>query len=394
MKNGERIDKEKAPIFRVNRKGVEERVVRVKVYDMPKEDCTWRRSGLMISNGQNYPWCISVKGCPAKKHVKREEDDPTMMVIKYQGKHCHSQTSPKDVPPNPNGELVDYSFPPSCVGEVGRLGAPSRREIGHGMLAERSLEPILPSDVDFPYTIRVESTITESNGSSRYAALKRGIRANISREVGFYRYSSLVAYWDRQRQLSMMSFSTVNLSSIESTDCFCWELSYECQIANISFCDSKINFMRELKFIYDEDNRFSKTRKSMYKEKVNKLNELYKESSEEWSRKAADLEGVIKAMESHLKQVEDEHMHKIWKNQIEEKPLKSSNVVWIMNLPFDTKAKEWLAAEEKGESILCFDEIQILSKADNNIVMEAVDPEVSVTCIDLFTLRMIWVELN
>lgn len=63
--------------------------------------------------------------------------------------------------------VLQYSFPPSCVGEVGRMGAPSRREIGHGMLAERALEPILPSEEDFPYTIRVESTITESNGSSR-----------------------------------------------------------------------------------------------------------------------------------------------------------------------------------------------------------------------------------
>ena len=63
--------------------------------------------------------------------------------------------------------VFQYSFPPSCVGEVGRLGAPSRREIGHGMLAERALEPVLPSEDDFPYTIRVESTITESNGSSR-----------------------------------------------------------------------------------------------------------------------------------------------------------------------------------------------------------------------------------
>ncbi|KAJ0657386.1 putative polyribonucleotide nucleotidyltransferase [Helianthus annuus] len=53
------------------------------------------------------------------------------------------------------------------VGEVGRIGAPSRREIGHGTLAERALEPILPSEDEFPYTIRVESTITESNGSSR-----------------------------------------------------------------------------------------------------------------------------------------------------------------------------------------------------------------------------------
>ncbi|KAA8516905.1 hypothetical protein F0562_017277 [Nyssa sinensis] len=66
---------------------------------------------------------------------------------------------------------LQYSFPPSCVGEVGRMGAPSRREIGHGMLAERALEPILPSEDDFPYTIRVESTITESNGSSSMASV-------------------------------------------------------------------------------------------------------------------------------------------------------------------------------------------------------------------------------
>ncbi|KAE8099760.1 hypothetical protein FH972_017714 [Carpinus fangiana] len=72
---------------------------------------------------------------------------------------------------------LQYSFPPSCVGEVGRIGAPSRREIGHGMLAERALEPILPSDDDFPYTIRVESTITESNGSSSMASVCGGCLA-------------------------------------------------------------------------------------------------------------------------------------------------------------------------------------------------------------------------
>ncbi|RAL48582.1 hypothetical protein DM860_000902 [Cuscuta australis] len=72
---------------------------------------------------------------------------------------------------------LQYSFPPSCVGEVGRAGAPSRREIGHGMLAERSLEPILPSCDDFPYTIRVESTITESNGSSSMASVCGGCLA-------------------------------------------------------------------------------------------------------------------------------------------------------------------------------------------------------------------------
>ncbi|XP_028761305.1 probable polyribonucleotide nucleotidyltransferase 1, chloroplastic [Neltuma alba] len=72
---------------------------------------------------------------------------------------------------------LQYSFPPSCVGEVGRIGAPSRREIGHGMLAERALEPILPSEADFPYTVRVESTIIESNGSSSMASVCGGCLA-------------------------------------------------------------------------------------------------------------------------------------------------------------------------------------------------------------------------
>ncbi|XP_059278522.1 probable polyribonucleotide nucleotidyltransferase 1, chloroplastic [Lycium ferocissimum] len=72
---------------------------------------------------------------------------------------------------------LQYSFPPSCVGEVGRVGAPSRREIGHGMLAERALEPILPPEEDFPYTVRVESTITESNGSSSMASVCGGCLA-------------------------------------------------------------------------------------------------------------------------------------------------------------------------------------------------------------------------
>lgn len=72
---------------------------------------------------------------------------------------------------------LQYSFPPSCVGEVGRMGAPSRREIGHGMLAERALERVLPSEGDFPYTVRVESTITESNGSSSMASVCGGCLA-------------------------------------------------------------------------------------------------------------------------------------------------------------------------------------------------------------------------
>ena len=62
--------------------------------------------------------------------------------------------------------MLHYNFPPYSVGEVGRFGAPSRRETGHGKLAWRALHPMLPSVEEFPYTIRVLSDITESNGSS------------------------------------------------------------------------------------------------------------------------------------------------------------------------------------------------------------------------------------
>lgn len=66
---------------------------------------------------------------------------------------------------------LQYSFPPFSVGEVGRVGAPGRREVGHGKLAERALMAVLPSKDAFPYTIRVESNITESNGSSSMATV-------------------------------------------------------------------------------------------------------------------------------------------------------------------------------------------------------------------------------
>ena len=64
-----------------------------------------------------------------------------------------------------------YVFPPFSVGEVGRMGGAGRREIGHGALAERALEPIIPSKEDFPYTIRVVSEILSSNGSSSMASV-------------------------------------------------------------------------------------------------------------------------------------------------------------------------------------------------------------------------------
>ncbi len=70
--------------------------------------------------------------------------------------------------------MLHYNFPPYSVGEVGRFGAPGRREVGHGKLAWRALHPVLPSKDDFPYTIRVLSDITESNGSSSMATVCGG----------------------------------------------------------------------------------------------------------------------------------------------------------------------------------------------------------------------------
>ena len=67
--------------------------------------------------------------------------------------------------------LLHYNFPPYSVGEVGRFGPPGRREIGHGKLAWRALQAVLPPGTDFPYTIRLVSEITESNGSSSMATV-------------------------------------------------------------------------------------------------------------------------------------------------------------------------------------------------------------------------------
>ena len=70
--------------------------------------------------------------------------------------------------------ILHYNFPQFSVGETGRVGSPGRREIGHGMLAMRSIEPVLPANEDFPYTIRIVSDILESNGSSSMASVCSG----------------------------------------------------------------------------------------------------------------------------------------------------------------------------------------------------------------------------
>lgn len=72
---------------------------------------------------------------------------------------------------------LQYFFPPFSVGEVGRIGAPGRREVGHGKLAERALMAVVPPKEQFPYTIRLESNITESNGSSSMASVCGGCLA-------------------------------------------------------------------------------------------------------------------------------------------------------------------------------------------------------------------------
>lgn len=88
---------------------------------------------------------------------------------------------------------LQYFFPPFSVGEVGRNAAPGRREIGHGKLAERALEKILPEQTDFPYVIRLESNITESNGSSSMASVCGGCLALMNAGVPIKRPVSGIA---------------------------------------------------------------------------------------------------------------------------------------------------------------------------------------------------------
>lgn len=88
---------------------------------------------------------------------------------------------------------LHYFFPPFSVGEVGRVGAPGRRELGHGKLAERALVALLPPKDKFPYTIRIESTITESNGSSSMATVCGGCLALMDAGVPIVRPAAGIA---------------------------------------------------------------------------------------------------------------------------------------------------------------------------------------------------------
>ena len=73
--------------------------------------------------------------------------------------------------------ILHYNFPPFSVGETGRFGGASRREIGHGALAERSIEPVIPTESEFPYAIRISSEVMESNGSTSMASVCAGVMA-------------------------------------------------------------------------------------------------------------------------------------------------------------------------------------------------------------------------
>ena len=97
-----------------------------------------------------------------------------------------------------NGEgshrfYLQYFFPPFSVGEVGRIGSPGRREVGHGKLAERAIQALLPPREEFPYTIRLESNITESNGSSSMATVCGGCLALMDAGVPIKRPVSGIA---------------------------------------------------------------------------------------------------------------------------------------------------------------------------------------------------------
>ncbi|MBX3565659.1 MAG: polyribonucleotide nucleotidyltransferase [Sphingomonas sp.] len=89
--------------------------------------------------------------------------------------------------------MLHYNFPPYSVGEVGRFGAPGRREVGHGKLAWRALHPVLPTKDEFPYTVRLTSDITESNGSSSMASVCGGSLAMMDAGVPIKRPVSGIA---------------------------------------------------------------------------------------------------------------------------------------------------------------------------------------------------------
>jgi polyribonucleotide nucleotidyltransferase len=113
---------------------------------------------------------------------------------------------------------LQYTFPPSCVGETGRVGAPGRREVGHGNLAERALIPTLPSEKEFPYSIRLESLITESHGSSSMASVCGGCLSLMDAGVPIKRPVAGIAMGMLLDQKDSVSDEGIILSDISGTE--------------------------------------------------------------------------------------------------------------------------------------------------------------------------------
>lgn len=117
---------------------------------------------------------------------------------------------------------LQYSFPPFSVGEVGRSGPPGRREVGHGKLAERALTAVLPKQEDFPYVIRLESNITESNGSSSMASVCGGCLALMDAGVSIKKPVSGIAMG-----LILENDQHVILSDILGTEDFLGDMDFK-----------------------------------------------------------------------------------------------------------------------------------------------------------------------
>ena len=118
--------------------------------------------------------------------------------------------------------MHQYNFPPYCTGEVGRMGSPKRREIGHGNLAERALLPMLPSEDEFPYAIRVVSEVMESNGSSSMASTCASTLALMDGGVPIKRPVSGIAMGLIQEE-----GKTVVLSDIQGLEDFLGDMDFK-----------------------------------------------------------------------------------------------------------------------------------------------------------------------
>ena len=118
--------------------------------------------------------------------------------------------------------IQHYNFPPYCTGETGRMGSPKRREIGHGNLAERALLPVIPSEEEFPYTIRVVSEVMESNGSSSMASTCGSTLALMDAGVPLKRPVSGIAMGLIQEE-----GKTVVLSDIQGLEDFLGDMDFK-----------------------------------------------------------------------------------------------------------------------------------------------------------------------